>query len=79
MMSKIINDLIKKIPLRTRLQVLNEMVIMSFLIDIGYIPDGGWDDEKEERYSTELRGLTEKLTKAQIREFNEWEKNGRPE
>ena len=74
----IIETLRKRIPLGTRLSVLNEMMIQSFLIDIGHIPDGYWTDEKEEKYGKEFRALAKKMAKAEIDEFNEWEKDGRP-
>ena len=74
----VIERIRKRIPLETRLKVLNEMMIQSFLIDIGYIPDGYWDDEKEEKYGKKFRALAKKMAKAEIDEFNEWEKDGRP-
>lgn len=77
-MSDIINRLRKKIPLRTRIKVLNEMMIQSYLIDIGYIPDGYWSDEKEEKYGKSFRELAGKMADAEIETFNEWEKHGRP-
>ena len=55
------------------------MMIQSFLIDIGYIPDGYWDDEKEEKYGKAFRELAGKMADAEIESFNEWEKHGRPE
>lgn len=70
--------ILKKIPLDTRMKVLNEMMIMGFLVDIGYIPDGGWTDEKEEKYGIEFRAFAKKLTDAQIEEYINWEKDGRP-
>ena len=77
-MGDIIERLRKSIPLRTRIKVLNEMLIQSFLIDIGHIPDGYWTDEKEEKYGKQFRALAEKMADAEIQEFNEWEKDGRP-
>ena len=77
-MSDIIERLRKKVTLKIRLKVINEMLIQSFLIDIGYIPDGYWSDEKEEKYGTEFRAFASKLTDAQIEEITNWEKDGRP-
>lgn len=77
-MSNIIEKYRKKISLRIRLKVLNEMMIQSFLIDIGHIPDGYWSDEREEQYGKEFRAFAKKLTDAQIEEINDWEKDGRP-
>jgi len=69
---------LKEIPLKTRLQVLNEMLIQSHLIDIGVIPDGGWTDEKEEKYGKLFRKFAKELTKHQMNEIKQWEKDGRP-
>ena len=55
------------------------MMIQSFLIDIGHIPDGYWTDEKEEEYGKKFRALALKMADAEIVEFKEWEKDGRPE
>ena len=77
-MSSFLEALRMNIPLRIRLKVLNEMMIQSFLTDIGHIPDGGWSEEKEEKYGTEFRALAKKMTDAQIEEITNWEKDGRP-
>ena len=76
-MSDIINRLRKKIPLRTRLRVHNEMMIQSYLIDIGYIPDGYWSDEKEEKYGS-FRVLAGKMADKTLNEIKQWEKDGKP-
>ena len=78
-MSDIIDRFRKRIPLETRISVLNEMMIQSFLVDVGYIPDGYWTDEKEEKYGKAFRALAKKMAKAEIAEFKEWEQDGRPE
>ena len=77
-MSDIIEKFRKRIPLRTRLKVHNEMLIQSYLIDNGYIPDGYWDEEKEEKFGKKFRALAGKMADLAIEEFNEWEKDGRP-
>ena len=76
-MSEIFEKYIKKIPLRTRLKVTNEMLIQSYLTDIGVIPDGYWSDEKEEEFGS-FRLLASKLADIAIEKFEEWEKDGRP-
>jgi len=77
-MSDIIDRIRKRIPLRTRLKVHNEMLIQNYLVDNGYIPDGYWSDEKEEKYGM-FRELAGKIADMTIEEFKEWEKDGRPE
>ena len=66
-------------PLDTRLKVTNEMMIQSYLIEIGYIPDGFWSDEKEIKYGISFRKFAKELTVQQIREFTQWEKDEKPE
>ncbi len=68
----------KKIPLKTRLYVLNDMLILGYLVDNGFIPAGFWSDEKEEKYGKSIHKFANKLTKCQIKEIKQWEKNGRP-
>jgi hypothetical protein len=76
--SPIIEKILHEVSLETRLKVTNEMRILSYLVDIGCIPDGGWTDEKEKKYGRTLNKFVNQLTKDQIREFKEWEKDGRP-
>jgi len=78
-MSKVLDEVLKRIPLRTKLKVQNELMVQSYLIDNGFIPDGYWDDEKEEKYGKGFRALADEMADAQIKTFKEWEKNGRPE
>jgi hypothetical protein len=68
----------REIPLKIRLYVLNEMMIQSHLVEIGVIPDGYWSDEKEKKYGKLFRPIAKKLTKFQLQEIKEWEKDGRP-
>lgn len=76
-MGDIIERLRKKTTLRIRLKVHNEMLIQNYLVDNGYIPDGYWSDEKEEKYGS-FRELAVKIADMAIDEMNEWEKDGRP-
>jgi hypothetical protein len=70
--------ILKGIPLKTRLQIINEMFIQCFLVDNGYIPSGFWSDEKEEKYGKAFRQCAKELTGAQLKEIKRWEKDGRP-
>jgi len=68
----------REIPLKTRLYVLNEMLIQVHLVDIGVIPNGYWSDEKEKKYGKLFRPFAKQLTKHQLREIKEWKNDGRP-
>jgi hypothetical protein len=69
---------LKSVPLKTRLNVTNEMLLQTHLVNIGVIPDGFWSDEKEKKYGKLFRKFAKELTRVQIKEFKEWEKDGRP-
>jgi hypothetical protein len=74
-----IHQILKEIPLKTRLYVLNEMMIQSYLVEIGFIPDGFWSDVKEKKYGKSFRKFAKKLTKCQLKDIKQWEKDGKPE
>jgi hypothetical protein len=76
--SPIIEKLLKESSLKCRLRTTNHMLILSYLIDCGYIPDGPWSDEKDEKYGESIEGFVRELTAAQIKEFEQWEKDGKP-
>jgi hypothetical protein len=72
------DNALKSMPLRERLNVINDMMLQDHLINIGVIPNGFWSDEKEEKYGKMFRQFAKELTKHQIAEFKQWEKDGRP-
>lgn len=76
--SERIDEILVRCPLKTRLNVVNEMMIQSYLVDAGYIPDGFWSDEKEKKYGKSFRKFAKELTMVQMKEFKKWEKDGRP-
>lgn len=76
-MNSRIRRILKGIPIETRLNVVNELLLLTCLIDMGFIPNGFWSDKKEKKYGR-FRKFAKKLTKTQLREFEEWEKDGRP-
>jgi len=73
-----IKDKLKEIPLVTRLYVLNDMMILTYLVDNGFIPEGFWNDEKETKYGKKLHKFAKQLAKWQIKEMKQWEKDGIP-
>lgn len=75
-MSEILDDILGKIPLKTRLKVLNEMMLMDFLSELG-IRDGVWTTEEEEML-TKLFNFAKKITKFQLSEIEDWELDGKP-
>jgi hypothetical protein len=73
-----IKELLKEISLENRLYVINDMTILSYLVDNGFIPEGFWSDEKEKKYGKALHKFSKQLAKYQIKEMKQWEKDGRP-
>ena len=70
--------ILKEATLKQRLDVLNDMMLQSALVDMKYIPDGFWSDEKEKLYGS-FRKFAKDFTKAQLNLIKQWEKDGRPE
>ena len=77
-MSEILDNILGKIPLKTRLKVLNEMMLMDFLVEFGFREDKQWTDEEEEML-TKLLNFTKRITKSQLSEIEDWELDGKPE
>ena len=73
-----IKKALKVIPLETRLYVTNDMSILTYLVDNGFIPKGFWTDEKEKKYGKALHKFAKQLANYQIKEMKQWEKDGRP-
>ena len=71
-------NILKDISLENRLYVINDMTILDYLVDNGFVPKGFWSDEKEEKYGKALHKFAKQLTKYQIKEMKQWEKDGRP-
>ena len=76
--SPLIEKLLKETSLECRVRTTNHMLILSYLVDIGHIPDGPWTDEKYEKYGESIETFVRELTKAQMDEFEQWEKDGKP-
>ena len=76
--SEIVENILHNAPLKLRLNVLIEMWLQTYLVDIGVIPDGYWSDAKERKYSKLFRKPSKQLTKWLIEEIKQWEKDGRP-
>lgn len=70
-------DLLKTVPLESRFRILNEMFLIDFLTIIGF-RNGMWKPE-EEKLLNKLFKHAKKLSKAQMEEFETWEKDGRPQ
>lgn len=72
-----LNERRKQIPIRTRIEVCNQMAFISLLSDLGYRKDEMWKEE-EEPILNKLCELAKIHTDRILREVKNWEENGRP-
>ncbi len=77
MVSKIFEKRIKEIPLEIRLNVLNQMVFIDLLTEMGYREDVMWTEAEDEKLKI-LCESAEKATQEQIETFNKWLADGSP-
>ena len=73
-----IENILKRVPLKTRLRVVNEMTFMELITELGYREDKMWTDD-ESAILHKLLSMAGILTTRQIEEFEEWENDGRPD
>ena len=76
-MSDLIKELSKQTPLDIRLNVLNEMMFINLITEMGFREDKMWSEEENDQLS-KLCDLARKLTETQLEEIEKWEKDGRP-
>lgn len=76
--SKVLEDILKKTNLETRLKVTNEMIFISLLSDLGYRKDMAWSDA-DQYILNKLLKIAKSHTENQLLQIKEWEDDGRPE
>lgn len=76
-MSDLIKELSKQTPLDIRLNVLNEMMFIYLITEMGFREDKMWSEEENDQLS-KLCDLARKLTETQLAEIKKWEEDGRP-
>ena len=69
-MDKTIKELMKDIPLETKLKVSNEMAFINLIVELGYREDKTWTDEEDELLS-KLMSLAGEHTESQLKIINE--------
>jgi hypothetical protein len=77
-MSDLIKEILKQTPLETRLKVLNEMMFIDLITEMGFREDKMWTEEENDQLS-KLCNLAKKLTDLQLTEIKKWEEDGRPD
>lgn len=72
-----ISELCKKIPLEIRLRVLNEMLFMGLISELGYREPIAWKPS-EDCILTKLLMAANEATRLQLETIKEWEIDGNP-
>lgn len=78
MRSKILEQILKEIPLEIRLQTSNEMAFIELLSELGFRENKMWSDDEDEMLQ-KLINFAKKHTEHQLERIKDWEKDGRPE
>ena len=78
MRSKILEKILKEIPLEVRLKTSNEMAFIELLAELGFIENKMWSDD-EDIMLQKLCDFAKKHTEHQLARIKEWEEDGRPE
>lgn len=73
----LISELTKNIPLKTRLNVSNEMAFIDLIVELGYRESKMWTDDEKDILS-KLRELSRKHTESILEDIEEWESDGKP-
>ena len=68
---------LKETSLQIRLKVINEMMFIKLLTELGFRQDKMWTEDEEDML-TKLCYLAENATELQMEEIKEWEKDGKP-
>lgn len=71
-----IKKILKETPLKTRLEVSNQMAFISLLTELGYREDKMWTNEEGDLLK-KLCQSAKKHTQHQLRQIEKWEKDGK--
>ena len=72
-----IADILKETPLEIRLSVNNEMAFIELITKLGYRESKPWSDDENDILQ-KIWELALELTKNQVIEIEQWEKDGKP-
>ena len=73
----LIREITKNIPLKTRIEVSNEMAFINLITELGYREDKMWTDDENELLS-KLCVLAQEHTDSILKDIEEWKKDGKP-
>ncbi len=73
------HNILGKTPIQSRLRVSSEMMTMDFLCEIGVMENRAWTDSPEDqKLLKNICNFAKKITEYHIKQFKEWEEDGRP-
>ena len=72
-----IAKILKETPLKTRLEVSNQMAFISLLTELGFREDKYWTDDEDELLK-KLCQSAKKHTKHQLQQIEKWKQDGEP-
>lgn len=76
-MSKVLEKIRKETPLKTRLKVSTEMAFINLISELGYRENKMWTEDEDETLN-KLCALAKDLANDHIKEFEQWQKDGKP-
>jgi hypothetical protein len=77
MRSKIVEDILKKTPLKTRIKVDIQTSFINLITELGYRESKHWTED-EDPILRRLTDLANKTTDYIMESVSEWEKDGKP-
>ena len=77
MRSKIVEDILKRTPLKTRIEVDIQASFINLISELGYRESKYWTED-ENPILQKLTELANKTTDYIMESINEWERDGKP-
>jgi hypothetical protein len=77
MKSKIVEDILKRTPLKTRIKVDMQAAFINLITELGYRESKSWTED-EEPILQKLTEIANKTTDYIMESIDKWEKDGKP-
>jgi hypothetical protein len=77
MRSKIVEDILKKTPLKTRIKVDIQAAFINLITELGYREPKSWTED-EEPILQKLTEISNQTTDYIMESIDDWERDGKP-
>ena len=77
MRSKIVEDILKKTPLKTRIKVDIQAAFINLITELGYRESKSWTED-EEPILQKLTDIANQTTDYIMESIDDWERDGKP-